>query len=794
MLKHNFKLFIRNIKKYKSTFLINIIGLSTGLACVLLIALWVIDELGIDKFHANDSQLYQVMGRFQYADNIEIMPYLPDLLAETMLEEIPEISYASGLTPPEWFGKFPLSAGDKNLKATGQFVGKDYFNMFSFPLLEGNKSEVLKDKNSIVISESLSKKLFNTTDGVIGKTIKWELSETGDYLHTVTGIFKDIPANSTQQFEFLLPYDKFIALSEKTGKNMNWGNYGPSTFVVLKKGTNVTALNTKIYDYIKRKDKNAEANLLLKKYSENYLYGRYENGVVAGGRIDYIKLFSTIAIFILLIACINFMNLSTANASRRFREIGIKKALGSKRKSLVIQYLGESLLMTFLALTVALMLVVLLMPKFNEITGKQLALGFDINLVYLIFGATVITGIMAGSYPSLYLSGFNTVKTLKGNLRSSLGEVWVRKGLVVSQFALSVILIVSVLVVYKQIAFVQNQNIGYDKDNIIYFQKEGKTQQNYETFIDEIKSIPGVINASGMQGNVLGAGGTTVGVSWEGKDPKETIRFGNLSYDYEMIETLGMKITSGRSFSKAFPSDSTKIILNETAIKVMGFQGSAIGRMVNVWGEDRQIIGVVKDFHSNSFRNSIEPAFIFLRPKQTNMILANIEAGKERETIKQLTKVYGAFNPGYSFDFKFLDQSYQALYVSEQRIATLSKYFAGLAMIISCLGLFGLAAFTAARRRKEIGIRKVLGQSNTQITVLLSSEFAKLVLIAIVIALPIAYLLTSDWLADFAYGINLQWWYFALAGVSALVVALLTVSTQAIRAAHKNPIGALREE
>jgi ABC-type antimicrobial peptide transport system permease subunit len=408
----------------------------------------------------------------------------------------------------------------------------------------------------------------------------------------------------------------------------------------------------------------------------------------------------------------------------------------------------------------------------------------------------LFTGLLSGSYPALHLSHFNPVAILGGKLKSSFNEVWVRKALVVFQFGLSIILIVAVLVVYRQIDFLQSKNLGMDKDNVIYFQKEGPLQSNSEAFLERVKAIPGILNATtAVQGFIGTELNSTGGVRWPGRDEGTIIDFTDMGTSVGLIETLNIEMSQGRSFSRAFASDSTNaIIFNETAIKTMGLE-NPVGKTVQLWGEDRQIVGVVKDFHFQSLRETIPPMFFRLVPENhTFLFMAKIKAGREKEVLAQLENTYAQFNPGYSFDYQFLDTDFQALYESEKRVATLAKYFAGLAILISCLGLFGLATFTAERRRKEISIRKVLGQTATQVTVMLSGEFAKLVLVAVVIALPIAYLLVNNWLSGFAYKIPLRAWYFLSAGLVALLVALLTVGTQAIGAANRNPVDGLREE
>ena len=794
MLTHNILLFLRNIKKYKSTFLINIVGLSTGLACVILISLWVMDELGFDKFHKNDQELYQVWNRFERPDGVTVSHWTPDLLAETMAEKLAEVKMAAAVISAEMLGEVALFTGEKNLKAPGSFAGSDYFKIFSYELVHGNKNDVLKDANAIVISESLAHKLYGSAENAIGKPLEWNALNT-QAKHQVSGVFKDIPSNSSQQFDFVLPFEAFKKVSANIGRPIDWNFNAPLTYIVLQEGTNVEQFASKVKGFSKQQSDKVEADLLVKKYSSNYLYGKFENGETAGGRIEYIYLFSTIALFILLIACINFMNLSTANASRRLKEIGIKKALGSGRGTLIKQHFGESVLTSFLALFIALILVYLFVPEFNSITGKNLSLSFNPKQIGFILTVVLLTGLIAGSYPALHLSRFNPVAVLKGKLKGSLSELWVRKGLVVFQFTLSIILIVAVLVVHKQIDFIQSENQGMDKDNVVYFNKEGGLEGNVEAFIREMEAIPGIVKASSTVQNIIGTEiNKTNGLNWPGKVSGQDISFYEMGINYGFTETLNVGIKEGRTFSRDFASDQTAIIFNESAIKSMGLE-DPVGKIIDLWGEKRKIVGVMKDFHFQSFRETVKPMFFRIVPEQQSFVfMARIEAGREKEVLQKLENTYSKFNPGYVFDYKFLDEDFQALYNAENRVSSLSGYFAAMAILISCLGLFGLAAFTAERRRKEIGIRKALGQSSKQITVLFSGEFAKLISVSILFGLPLGYILINNWLSGFAYRINLHYGYFLLAGATALAVALCTVSVEAVRAAYKNPVESLREE
>ncbi|MEX2234117.1 MAG: FtsX-like permease family protein [Cyclobacteriaceae bacterium] len=799
MFQHNILISFRNFKKFKSSFLINLTGLSTVLASVLLISLWVMDELSFDKFHEKDSRLFEVMSNIPLGDGSTLtIGATPGLLAQALIEEMPEVEQAAvAASPMGGRGtKAILSVGDSRIKASELYVTSNYFSVFSFPLIQGDEGKVLSDKYSVVLSEELALSLFHTTENIIGKTVLWDRANvSGPYI--VSGVFKKPPEHSSLQFDLLFTYEVFF---EKYASNLeSWGNSNPSTYVVLKEGTDVKHFDAKIRDFKKLKiSRNPNADLgdvgtlFLQRFSEKYLYNRYENGLQDGGRISYVKLFSVIALFILTIACINFMNLSTAKASRRIKEIGIKKAIGADRKSLLSQFLGESMLMAFFSLIFAVLLVAVSLPAFNQITGKHIDLNFDSGLVLSVLGITLIIGLVAGSYPALYLSGFRPAVVLKGKMNTSAGESWVRRGLVVFQFTISIILIGSVLVVYNQIEFIQSKNLGYNKDNIVSFKKEGKLNEGLETFLLEIKKISGVVNASHFSHDLTGTYGSTSAIEWEGRGPGDRILFGNLEVGVGLIELMDFKMTEGRTFSEEFGSESKNIIFNESAIKAMGLT-EPVGKMIKLWGEERQIIGVVRDFHFESLYEKVKPCFLQWYPDRRN-ILVKIRSGMEKETIERLQKFYQTFNEGLAFEYSFLDEGYQAMYAAEQRVAVLSRCFAGIAILISCLGLFGLAAFTVEKRTKEIGIRKVLGSSEFGIMYLLSIDFTKMVLVAIVIGLPASYFITQNWLFSFSYRINLEWWNFAAAGFMALFIAWFTVGIQTIKAAHVNPTECLKNE
>lgn len=791
MLQHILLITFRNFRRFKTTFFINLIGLSSGLACVFMIYLWVNDELHVDRFHSTDEQLVQVMANEESPAGIRTLDGTSGALGDVLEKEIPEVEYSTVITPPFWFQKFTVSHEATHINAKGLFAGKDYFNVFSYDLVQGNKDQVLAGKNSIVISESLARQLFNTTENVVGKTLEWKWF---DYKEPciISGICKDIPVNSTYQFDFLLSFE---AWKDIVPASADLGASGPfHTFLVLRKGTDMNAFNSKLADFSKKKFETAAVNLFVRNFGDGYLYGEYENGVQAGGRIEYVRLFSIIGFCILIIACMNFINLSTAKASQRIKEVGVKKVSGADRKTLVMQYMSEAMIISFLSLIFAFAAVQLFLPQFNAITGKQLYLSFNTDLIITTLVITLLVGLLAGSYPAFYLTGFNPAVVLKGKFRSSSGELWTRKGLVVFQFTLAIIFIVAVLVVYKQTEFIQTRHLGYSKDNVVYFDAEGKAVTSRETFITELKQIPGVVHASTMMGNIIVPSFRSVGgIQWDGKNQDDKITFAPFIVNYGLLETLGMEVTKGRFFSADAGTDHASVVLNETAIQVMEIE-EPIGKVIQLQGRDVTIIGVVRDFNFQSLYETVKPVFFRLSPEETMTTMVKLETGKEAETLKALQKFYSTFNPGFVLEYKFLDQDFQAQYAAEKRVAVLAKYFAGLAILISCLGLFGLAAYTTERRIKEIGIRKVLGSSASGITWLLTKDFSRSVMISVLIALPISYVLVTTWLNTFAYKISLDAGYFVLAGGLTLIVAWITVSSQALRGARVNPTRCLRNE
>ena len=784
MFKKSLIQLFRNWKNSKSSLLTNLVGLTTGLTCALFIYLWVSDEFSIDKFHEKDSQLYQVMTQSQTSKGVEVSEATSGLLAETLLNEVPEIEFA--VTTYESSETNILSTDNKSIRATSLYATANFFNIFSYNMIQGNISEIFPDENKIIISNELAQKLFNTSTDIVGKSIQMDNKK---HL-TISGIFEKVPFNSSVHFDFILPYKMIVSENPEIHA---WEHNYFKTYLLLNKNTDVSNFNKAISSLFQSKT-NTQSSLTIRSYSDRYLYNKYENGIQAGGRICYVRLFLIIAILILTIACINFINLSTAGASKKMKEVGLKKTLGAQKSSLVFDFMGEAVIITFLSFVISVLIVAFFLPHFNEFTGKHIVLKFEINSFLILVGGVLFTSLISGVYPALFLSGFNPANIFQNNQNNILKKSGTGKGLVIFQYLISIMLIVSVLTVHKQMKFITNQDLGYEKENIIYFENAGKMTENSQTFFSELRKIPEVINASSTAWNFISSRASTGGgVEWEGKNPDDITSFEVQQVNYDLIETLGFELKDGRPFSKEFPTDQSAIIFNETAIKTMGIN-DPIGKIVKVWGGNRQIVGVVKDFHFESVHSQINPLFFILNPSNCKIVMIRLKGVKTQETIDNINKLYNKFNPAFPFDYKFLDQDFQEQYTAERRVATLSKLFATIAIIISCLGLLGLATASAERKIKEIGIRKVNGAKIWEVITMLNKDFVKWVAIAFVIATPIAYYAMNKWLQNFAYKTSLSWWIFALAGLLALGIALLTVSWQSWKAATRNPVEALRYE
>ena len=789
MIKNYLLVAWRNLVRNKAFSSINILGLALGMTCSLLILLWVHDERSVDGFHANGKQLYQIYER-SYFDGKVMADYpTQGLLAGELKRVIPDIQYTSSL---EYCSTNTFEARNKINKLSGSFASADFFTMFSYPLLQGTPQTALNTLEGVAISHKMANLFFGSPSAAMGQTLRYENSQN----FRVSAVFEDLPANSSMQFDFLRSWQAFEV--ENDSWIHNWGNSDAPTYIQLRKDADPAKVKAEIRDFIyryKEKSPSYRVELDMTPFPEKYLHSAFKNGFIDGGRIEYVRLFSVVAAFILLIACINFMNLATARSTKRAKEVGVRKVVGAGRPTLLVQFMGEALLLTLFSIVLAIALSTLLLPAFNSLTGKQLSLPVRQPLFWLaMLGLLLMAGFVSGSYPAIFLSSLQPIRVLKGSLRFSGGATFFRKGLVVFQFTLSMMFLVGMIVIYRQMDYIQTKNLGYDRENLVYLPLEGDLAQKYPLFKMEADKSPGILAVSKIRQAPTELHNHTGDIRWMEKDPNQVVSFVSTDVGYDFVKTMKLELAEGRDFSRDFPTDSNGFIVNETALKRMGYQ-NGIGKTL-WWGSHKgKIIGVLKDFHFASLHQAIEPLVIRLNEnRQWGTLLARIGAGKDKEGLASLQKLCKELNPAFPFSYQFSDEEFNKLYRSEQLVSKLANYFAFLAIFISCLGLLGLAIFTAEQRTREIGIRKVLGANVTGIISLLSKDFLGLVLIAIVIASPLAWYIMHGWLQDYAYKTPLSWWIFAAAALSAIVIAFVTVSFQAIKAAMANPVKSLRAE
>ncbi|SFG58081.1 FtsX-like permease family protein [Algoriphagus hitonicola] len=761
-------------------------GLALGLTTVILISLWVKDELSINRYHEHSDRIYSVMTNHDNSGGMVTWNLTPAEMPEAMKADLPQVEKSAGVSP--FIKGMAFDSGKEKIEAAGFFVDQDYLEIFSHEFIIGNQSKALSGINSIALSESLANALFGSPQNAIGKSLKWQVFDFGNEVE-VTGVYRDFGSLDVEKPEFLMAYPFFLQM---LGDGAHWDNYNSSTVLLLREGTDIAAFNSQIADFIKERAEGSNVTPFVQLFADTYLYGTYEGGKVAGGRINYVWIFSGIALFILLIACINFMNLSTARSGARAKEIGVKKSMGASRTGIFGQFMVESLVMTFLALVIAILAVYLLQPLFSQVTLKQLSLDMNVEVIFILFGIWVFTSLIVGIYPSLYLSRFKPVQIMQINLKGSLGELIARKGLVVFQFGISMLLIIGVVVIGKQMNYIQNQNLGYDQSHLLKIPSESIPKSQINTVLDQVKAIPGVENASSLTHPLVGLASSTIGLSWDGKNPNEQVKFENITVNMGLIETMDFELVAGRSFSQEYGEEKAKLILNESAVETIGFE-EPVGQMVNLWGDDMEIIGVIKDFHFESLKETVKPAFLKYDPGFAQNILVRIQSENQPETIAEVTAIFQNLL-GQKPTVSFMDESYQALYLQEQRVSALAEYFGIVAIFLSCLGLFGLAAFTAESRKKEIGVRKVLGESIGGILNLITVDFIKLVAIAILTTLPLGWYFANSWLETYAYQTNLSWWVFVGSGLLLILVALMTVGFQAYKAAASNPVHSLRND
>ena len=817
MLKNYLKIAIRNLKKHKFYTFINILGLSVGVAVCMIISLFVINEISYDKHFKDADQIYRIHADIIFGGNHWDMIQSPAPMAEALPAEFPEVEYAVNFRTR---GSYLVKEIDENIKEDGVvWASKDFFNVFGTPILEGSKDGVLAEPNTMAISKSIAEKYF-PGESAIGKTLILDNKMN----FRITGVYEDIPQNSHFHFDFLLSME---GLPE--AKSTSWLSNNFQTYLKIREDADPEALNQKLMSLI---EKNVEPELgrlfgegatldammadgakmeydlqpLLDIHLKSDLMGEFEPNF----NITYIYLFVAVALFILVIACINFMNLSTARSANRAKEVGIRKVMGSFRTHLIRQFLMESILLSCISFVIAVPLVALLLPFFNDLAGRELVMPFSYFNFYgiLLIGA-IGTGLLAGVYPAFFLSGFKPISILKGSVSMGMKSGMIRSSLVVFQFAISIILVIATIAVFNQLNYIQNKKIGFNKEQIITVEDIYALGDQAETFKREILSNS-IMESGTITGYLPVSGTWRSDTPWwvEGKDPKQTenmVSIQNWEVDYDYVKTMGMEIAEGRDFSMDFPSDSSAVIINETAAKQFNFIGDPIGQKINSMAGDNEtanldnlrsktVVGVVKNFNFESLKENIGSVMIFLSERPEGIASFRFNSENTDEVVSFIEAKWNEMAPGQPFTYSFLDDRFGQMYASETRLGKVFGIFAGFAIVIACLGLFALTAFTAEQRTKEIGIRKVLGSGIGSIVVLLSKEFAKLVVIAFLIASPIAWWVMQKWLEDYEFKQELSWQVFLGAGVFAIVIALLTTSYQSIKAATANPVNSLKSE
>jgi putative ABC transport system permease protein len=784
MFKNYLKTTLRGLSRNTTYSFLNFFGLAIGVACAGIIFLWVENEMKYDKSFLNRDRLCHVMTNQTFDGVTRTFVGTPGKLAAALEKELPGIESACRFGN----GKSLFTVGEKALYESGYYTDSTIFSMFSLEFREGSAHSALTEINSVVISEKMATQFFGSLNNIVGRDIKVDNRET----FKITGVFKDLPANSTLQFDWISPFAVFA----KTRDWLKyWGANGPRTYVLIKPSANFNSVNKQLAGFIHAKDNKVTTVPILFAMADWHLRGNFVGGIQTGGKIEFVRLFAIIAWIILVIACINFMNLATARSGKRAREVGVRKVLGAARGNLVTQFIGEAILMSAISVLLGLLLMAIFLPIFNTLVQKQLGLGLNepLHIAALVLIA-LFCGFVAGSYPSFYLSSFNPVYVFKGIKMKSGSASAIRRTLVVFQFAISVALIICTILVYLQVQHIKTRDLGYNKSNLLDMEMVGNMQKDFSGIRQDLLNTGVVQNVATCSSESLYTSDNGSNYNWEGKDPNSTILISFRAISPEYISTMGMHIQEGRDFRADIYSDSLNVLITESLARMMG-KGTAIGKIVRSGDQPFTVVGVVKDYVYGDMYGKPDPVVFFSQPNQgAYMYIRNKPGVHPEEALAKIAGVFKKDNPAYPFGYRFVDEDFDQIFKSETLIGNLSGIFAGLAILISCLGLFGLSAFTAEQRTREIGIRKVLGANTSGIVSMLSRDFLKVVVVAILIGSPLAYYFIDKWLQDFAYRINISWWVFVFAGLAAILIAFLTVSFQAVRAAVANPVNSLRSE
>ena len=789
MLKNYLKVAFRNLWKNKGFSFINIIGLAIGMSSAILILLWIQNEVTYDGFHAKKDRIYEAWNRAAYSGATHCWNTTPKPLAAAMQRDFPEVEHAARVN---WPSRLLFTVGEKRLMEQGNIVDSVFLQIFSFPMTQGNPATALNDGHSIVLTETFAKTLFGNADAM-GKVIRIDDKES----FTVTGILRDLPNNTRFTFKYLLPWAYYRRQETDATEESNWGNNSTRTYVLLKTNATPASIEPKMKAIKTRYDSTEKHwEMFLYPISRWRLYSNFKGTVEDGGLIVFVRLFAIVAAFILLIACINFMNLSTARSERRAKEVGIRKVVGAPKSTLIGQFIGESVLLSFLAAVLAIGIVLLSLPAFNELTKKHLYIPF--GSIWFWFSALAFiffTGLLAGSYPAFFLSSFQPVKVLKGTFRAANALVTPRKVLVVLQFTFAIILIICTIIVKQQIDFARNRETGYDRGSLVFHFMTGDIEKKYDLIRQDLLSSGAAVAVCKTSSPLTENYSDTWGFQWEGKDPGDKTDFNYFCTDQHLAKTTGIQIVQGRDFDlRQYPTDSTGMLLNESAVKAMHFK-EPIGQIVKEDKTAYHVVGVIKDFIIQSPYQPIRPMVVVGAKGWFTTINFKLPSNlPTAASLKKAEAIFRRYNPDYPFEYRFVDAEYAQKFDDEQRIGTLAGLFAALTVFISCLGLFGLATYMAENRIKEIGVRKVLGASVGGIAALLSKDFLKLVLVSFVVAAPVAWLAMFTWLKDYPYRVEIKWWVFATAALLSTGIALLTVSYQAVKAGLANPAKSLRSE
>jgi putative ABC transport system permease protein len=789
MFSNYLKIALRGFAKHKLTFFINLFGLSLGLWAAILIGLWVQSELSVNRDFKEIDQVFRLMEHQKYGPDIFTTTSTPGILGKHIKEEFPEVERAATYS---WNEEHLFIQGENRIKLNGFFAGEDYLHILQYDILHGDRNKALKESSHIVLTADAANKLFGRTD-VVGETVVMKETD-GETAYIVQAVLAPFSPHTNSDFEYIISFQVMLDKPYNSWLQ-DWGNNGPSTIVRLNKESDWQAFSPSLADYILKKNEGSNVTLFAYPQSELHLHGKFKDGIQQGGRIEYVKLFSIIGLFVLLIACINFMNLSTAKSQKRAKEVGVRKVVGADNGTLIRQFLSESLLLTLFGTIFSLLLVEVSLSTFNNLTGKSITVPYgDVFFWLKLFAVMLFTGLVAGSYPAFYLSATKVVSVFRSYAKSGTGVVWARKGLVTFQFILATILIVSTVVVYQQINYALNQNIGYDKEQLLVVPLEGKLKDNFDVFKNRLTEVPEVKSVSRSTHSLLGRNSNTGGVNWEGKDPNFNALFEIIRVDYDFLETVGFKLIRGEDFSPSKGADSVQgAIINKRAYELITADNPE-ATSFNIWGEERTITGVVEDFHFQSFHQEMEPAILLLDVSFASNGFLKVNTADMQQTIEAIQGIAQDVNPDFPFQYTFMDENYARLYDDDVRIRELAKYFSILTILISCLGLLGLSAHIAEQKTKEIGIRKVLGASTLSILNVINREFILIVSISILLGSGIAYWLMQDWLSGYAYRIDFEWWFIPMAAAVIMGIAYLTVSLQALKAAQVNPARTLKSE